>query len=67
MIEKRDIGLIVLGLLISGNGYFIKRLVNQLDTTVEQVYLLRIEVSSLKQEIRDLDIVKSSISWKKSY
>lgn len=43
-----DAWAVVISILVAGNGYFIKRLVDQLDDTRSQVYLLREEVASLK-------------------
>lgn len=49
--EVITIGGIVLGLLFSGNIFFIKRLVDQLDKTGETMRRIEIEVAVLRTQL----------------
>lgn len=46
------VGLLV-SILFAGNVYFIKRLVDKIDSTEQMVVELRIEVAQLQRELQD--------------
>lgn len=61
------VGLITV--LITINAFFVKRLVDKLDSTEAQVYALREDVASIKTRLDDIlasRVLPSSHPWKKA-